>query len=440
MESNNNKPESFWQRQATTVKGLVIFFLVLILLIPTYMVADLISERQYRQSEAVGEVSEKWGREQTITGPIIAIPYDEPVYDKEEKAIAMHTGYVYFLPETLNIDGDLKPEKRHRGIFEVVLYESQIELSGSFRLPDIQAQIPENASLRPGQARLIVSIPDLRGIENQVALDWMGEQSFFDPGMPYPGISESGINTPVSLPENQVDIPFKITLNLRGSGSFYMTPVGKVTQAKVHSNWPDPSFTGAFLPDDQTISQTGFDANWKVLHLNRNYPQFWNSENTNIQFYSSTFGVDLFLPVDNYQKATRSIKYAILFISLTFLAVFFIELRQEKPVHPFQYGLIGLALVIFYTLLVSISEHIPFNFAYLIAGAMTVGLAGLYARSLFQSGKMGFLVGGTLTCLYGFLFVTLQLQDYALLIGSIGLFAILATVMYVSRKINFQKE
>ncbi|MBL7782781.1 MAG: inner membrane CreD family protein, partial [Saprospiraceae bacterium] len=201
------------------------------------------------------------------------------------------------------------------------------------------------------------------------------------------------------------------------------------------SPWADPSFTGAFLPDEKTISAAGFDASWKVLNLNRNYPQQWNSDQT-ISIEESTFGVEFILPVDNYQKSTRSVKYAILFIGLTFLTVFFVEMRQARPVHPFQYALIGLALVIFYTLLVAISEQVPFNAAYLIAALMTIGLTGLYAKALFESGRMALLVSGALTILYGFLFVVLQQQDYALLIGSLGLFVILGVVMYFSRRIS----
>lgn len=185
------------------------------------------------------------------------------------------------------------------------------------------------------------------------------------------------------------------------------------------------------------MSASGFVASWKVLNLNRNFPQQWLSDQK-VGFGDSAFGVDFLLPVDNYQKSTRSVKYAILFIGLTFLTIFFLEMGQSRRVHPFQYALIGLALVIFYTLLVSISEHVPFNSAYLIAAIMTIGMTGLYARSLFQSGRMALFVSGTLTVLYGFLFVVLQQQDYALLIGSLGLFVILGVVMYTSRKIDWQ--
>lgn len=432
-----NPPEpSFFQRFGSSLKGIVIFFLMLALLIPTSMVESLIYEREGRQGEAINEVSSKWGLRQTISGPILALPYEQILRSTDGKETYKETKYAYFLPDALKVNGLVNPEKRHRGIFDVVLYGSRLTLEGAFSQPALQKMIPDGASVLWDKAVLVLGIPDLRGLEDQVSLQWDNQPSMFDPGIPVSGLAESGIHVPVSLQSGETH-PFKIELALKGSGTLFFTPVGKVTEVKITSPWADPSFTGAFLPDEKTVSTAGFEASWKVLNLNRNYPQQWTSEQ-NIGFGDSAFGVDFLLPVDNYQKSTRSVKYAILFIGLTFLTVFFIEMGQSRRVHPFQYALIGLALVIFYTLLVSISEHLSFNLSYLIAALMTIGLTGLYARSLFQSTRMALFIIGTLTVLYGFLFVVLQQQDYALLIGSLGLFAILAVVMYVSRRINWQ--
>lgn len=431
-----NQPEpSFFQRFGTSLKGVVIFFLMLALLIPTSMVESLIYEREGRQGEAIQEVSSKWGLRQTITGPILVLPFEQTKRSSDGKEVFTETKYAYFLPDELRVNGQVNPEKRHRGIFDVVLYGSRLTLEGVFNQPLVQKMVPADATVLWDKAALVLGIPDLRGLEDQVSLQWDAQTSVFDPGIPVTGLAESGIHVPISLNQNATH-PFKIELALKGSGTLFFTPVGKVTEVKISSPWADPSFTGAFLPDEKNISPNGFDATWKVLNLNRNYPQQWTSEQT-IGFGESAFGVDFLLPVDNYQKSTRSVKYAILFIGLTFLTIFFIEMGQSRRVHPFQYALIGLALVIFYTLLVSISEHVPFNSAYLIAALMTIGMTGLYARSLFQSTRMALFVSGTLTVLYGFLFVVLQQQDYALLIGSLGLFAILAVVMYVSRRIQW---
>jgi inner membrane protein len=430
----------FFQRHGTSLKGVLIFFLLLVLLIPTAMVEGLIREREGRQSEAITEVSGKWGRQQTLSGPVLALPYEQINRDEKGKEYSREAKTAYFLPDDLRIESQVAPEKRHRGIFDVVVYSSQVTLEGSFAQPAVRQLIPSDTEVLWDKAVLVFGIPDLRGLEDQVTLEWAGKSMVFDPGVPVAGLAESGIHAPIVLAPNAEggSHAFRIAVALKGSGSLFFTPVGKVTEVKISSPWADPSFTGAFLPDDKTVSPSGFQATWKVLNLNRNYPQQWTSEHS-VGFSESAFGVDFLLPIDNYQKSTRSVKYAILFLGLTFLTIFFIEMRQSRRVHPFQYALIGLALVIFYTLLVSISEQISFNAAYGIAAVMTIGLTGLYARSLFDSGRMALLVIGTLTALYGFLFVVLQLQDYALLIGSLGLFAILAAVMYASRKINWQE-
>ncbi|MBN8680259.1 MAG: cell envelope integrity protein CreD [Chitinophagales bacterium] len=434
METTQSNPEpGFFQRNQITVKGVVIFLLMLALLIPTFMVESLIYERESRKDEAFQEVSSKWGQYQTVKGPILAIPYEATIYPSEGDKVRKVIQYAYFLPDDLQINSDVAPEKRYRGIFEIVLYTSKIQLDGVFNPLQLQKLIPENAPVFWDKAVLLLGIPDLRGLKDQVGLTWNGQQLVFEPGAPVPDLISSGIHVPVQMKQDAAH-QFHIEMTLKGSDYLYFTPVGKITQVKMKAPWKDPSFNGAFLPDDKNITSEGFEASWKVLNLNRNYPQQWVGDQ-NYDFQESAFGVSFLLPVDNYQKSTRSVKYAILFIGLTFLTVFFIELGQKKRIHPFQYALIGLALVIFYTLLVSISEHTSFNLAYLIAGVMTVGLTSLFARSLFQSGKMAMVVGGTMTLLYGFLFVVLQLQDYALLIGSLGLFAILAVVMYVSRRV-----
>lgn len=429
-----------WHRHNTTLKGVIIFVLVLLLLIPASMVERLIQEREGRQIEAHEEVSSKWGGMQTLSGPVLVLPFRELIRDTNGLAVNSRYRYAYFLPDQLNVTGDIAPEKRHRGIFEVVLYSGNLRLEGVFEPLAIEKSIPSDAQIQWNKAVLAVGLPDLRGLKDQVLLRWGDKTIVSEPGIPVPGVNASGIHVPLDLTpaSGQPDSAhrFRLDMAVKGSSSLFFTPVGKVTTVKLASIWPDPSFTGAFLPDEKNIRSDGFSASWKVLNLNRNYPQQWTSDRE-VHFQESAFGVSFLLPVDNYQKSTRSAKYAVLFIGLTFLCMFFLEMRHSRQVHPFQYALIGLALVIFYTLLVSISEHTSFNSAYLIAALMTVALTGLYARALFQSAQMGLLVGGTLAALYAFLFVTLQLQDFALLIGSLGLFCILAIVMFFSRRINW---
>ncbi len=438
MQSDSGSDLSFFQRNANSLKGLVIFVLMLMLLIPASMIESIIRERQSRQYEAVSEVAGKWGLTQTINGPVLAVPYEIIMRNPAGQETNRDLKYAYLLPDDLQVNGEVFPEKRYRGIFEVVVYNSRLVLEGVFPKPQLENLLPAGAIVLWDKAVVQIGIPDLRGLKEQVSLNWDEQPAVvFEPGLTMSGVVASGIHVAVPLEAAGGAHRFHLEVALQGSGSLFFTPVGKVTEVNIRSTWSDPSFNGAFLPDQKNISPTGFDAQWKVLNLNRNYAQAWTSD-TDVDFTGSTFGVDFLVPVDNYQKSIRSVKYAIMFIGLTFLVVFFVEMRNSRRVHPFQYALIGLALVIFYTLLVSISEHISFNGAYAVSAAMTIGLTGLYARALFDSRKMALLVGGTLLLLYGFLFTVLQLQDYALLIGSLGLFAILATVMYFSRKIDWQ--
>ena len=236
-------------------------------------------------------------------------------------------------------------------------------------------------------------------------------------------------------PKDSSTYQFKLSLNLKGSQLLYFTPVGKVTDINLSSDWPNPSFNGAFLPDKREISEKGFKANWNILHLNRNFPQIWTGSQHTIS--KSSFGIDLILPVDNYQKSYRSIRYAILFIGFTFLVFFFIEVLNKVFIHPVQYILVGVALIVFYTLLLSFSEHMKYNLAFIISALSTLLLIAGYVKAILKSSQLSLLISGILTVLYTFIFVIIQLQDYALLIGSIGIFIILGLVMYFSRKIDW---
>jgi inner membrane protein len=425
---------SFFQEHSITFKGILIAILALILLIPTSMVESIIYDRESRRQTAISEISEKWGAPQTIVGPVLSVPYLSESKDEQGKIVSTQS-FVHFLPDSLQVNGKITPEKRTRGIYEVIVYQSDMQLSGQFSaIKSRAADIISAKTLQWNNAVLTIGIPDLRGIEEQIELQWNNEKKLFNTGVLMTDFTTSGVHVPVTLKDNET-IHFATRIQLKGSDKLYFTPVGKVTNLKLASSWANPSFDGSFLPDTRNVTAEGFTADWKVLHLNRNFPQTWLNQSGDIA--ASGFGVNLLLPVDSYQKATRATKYAILFIALTFIAFFFNEMRGTGRVHPFQYVLIGLALVIFYTLLISMSEYLGFNSAYWIAAAMTVGLVTLYARSLFPSSVMSNLIGGTLVLLYVFLFTLIQLQDYALLIGSLGLFAILAGLMYLSKKIEW---
>lgn len=419
------------------LKALIIAGLMVFLLIPTVLINNLVSERQLRQDEAFKEVSSKWAETQTLAGPFVTIPYVEYVKDSSNTVKKIRQ-YIHLLPDQLIIDGTISPEKRYRGIFEIVVYNSNLNFKGSFsNLTSFNIDVPR-ANILFDQAFVSFGITDLRGIKENVQLHWNNETKNFNSGVETSDIIQSGINIPIQL--NAADTlntisNFSFNLNLNGSQFLYFTPVGKETIVNITSNWKTPSFSGSFLPDKRKIGDTGFNASWKVLHLNRNFPQIWR--NSEYEINTSAFGISLIVPVDNYTKTDRSIKYAILIIGLTFLTFFFLELINNKPVHPLQYILVGFALCVFYILLLSISEHINYNLAYLIASVMTIALISWYSASILKDKKLAALVTGDLVILYGFIFCIIQLEDYALLMGSFGLFIILAVVMHFSKKIDW---
>ncbi|PRY91900.1 inner membrane protein [Marinilabilia salmonicolor] len=417
-----------------------IVVIALLLLIPTSMIESLIFERENTQRQAITEVSSKWGQEQTISGPFISIPYYRYVKefskkDSTEKVIQVKE-YLHILPSKLNISGNINPEKRYRGIYEIVVYNSKINISGNFDNVDFNTFDIPTENILLDKAEFVVGIDDLRGIEEQVALEWNNKEIPFNPGVSSNDVVKSGINAQLVMnPDNNLKYNFNLHLDLKGSQLLYFTPVGKVTDINISSAWSNPSFNGAFLPDSREVTNKGFKANWNVLHLNRNFPQAWTNSRHSID--ESAFGIDLLLPVDSYQKSYRSIRYAILFIGFTFLVFFFIEVLNKIFIHPIQYILVGIALVVFYTLLLSISEHLKYNIAFIVSALSTLLLVSGYVRAILKSGKLTMLISGILAVLYTFIFVIIQLQDYALLIGSIGIFIILGLVMYFSRKIDW---
>lgn len=416
-----------------------ILLLILILLIPTAMVRGLINEREATQEAAIVEVSGKWATGQTISGPYLSIPYDKYVekYNKKDSKITLVKvrDHINVLPEELNINGVVNPEKRYRGIYEIVVYESLLTISGNFSNIDLNSLEIDPRNIHFDKATLNLGITDLKGIERQIAVDWNKETLNFDSGLSNKNLLSSGINSKIENFNTEDFNSFSLEIKLKGSQYLHFQPLGKTTNTTLKSNWKTPSFNGDYLPDSRVVDEKGFEANWNILHLNRNYPQQWKGSRYHIQ--NSSFGADLLLPVDNYKKSDRVAKYAILFLALTFLAFFFIEIMNKIFIHPIQYILVGLAIIVFYTLLLAFSEHVSFNLAYGLAAILTLTLISLYAIAITKSKKVGGLILGILTTLYAFIFIIIQLEDYALLIGSIGVFLILSTVMYYSRKIDW---
>ena len=430
--------KSFWQKQKILLKGLLVGFLVLMLLIPTFFISEMINERRYRAEEVKREIAQQWGGHQEIRGPVVSIPYWK-YYKSTKGKVNKEKNYAFFLPSKLDINGSLSPEIKYRSIFEMVVYNSDLSLKGSFDKIDFaKLKIPrENLIL--SEAQILFGISDFKGINEEMKLEWNGSSLALNAGVPKNGLIQKGLSAPLNLSEASLNSlsNFEMNLKLRGSESLFFQPYGKTTKVNLNGTWKDPSFEGT--SPDHNIEDSSFTANWTLLSINREYPQEWD-EDDNYNVNQSSFGVNLLQPINHYSKNMRSIKYAILIIMLTFVVYFFIEVLQKKSAHAVQYVLVGFALCIFYTLLLSFSELLGFNWAYLIAAGATVGLLGIYTKSVFQSTKSGLIFSAFLSGLYLFIFSLIQLQDRALLFGSIGLFIILAIVMFVSRKINWHNK
>lgn len=422
---------SFWQRNRLVFKGFLIGFIALLLLIPTAFIDGLIAERQGRQREAIEEVSSKWAGAQTVAGPVIGIPFVQNKPDGKGHIEAVRD-IAYFLPETLDIKGSISPEERHRGIYKVIVYNSVLGATGKFGRLDISSLGIDTSSFLLKEAFVLLSVDDIRGIKEEVRLT-LGDKSYeLVPGTLPDNSFANVMMARIDMDNIIQPRSFAVALNIRGSESLSFQPLGKRTHVNLQSSWTNPRFSGNYLPDNRSLKETGFNATWNLLYMNRKFPQQWTGKNNDIK--SADFGVDLLVPVDSYLKSQRSVKYAILCIVLTFTAFFLIELVYAKTVHPFQYILVGFALCMFYTLLISISEYLQFNTAYLIASVATVSMVTVFVRSVFHSATLSSFIGITLAIIYGFIYVLIQSQDYALLMGSIGLFCTLGLVMFFSAK------
>ena len=417
-------------------KLIVITVLMILLLLPASWIKDVIRERENMNIEAVSEVSNKWAGNQIINGPILTIPVTYKKLDGEK--VVYNTINWNVLPKDLLIDGEVTPTKLRRGIYEVVVYKSGLKVNGNFALGDV----PDTANLEKvhyEKAYITIGISDLRGIKNEIKFRFNRKNLEVEPGTNLTPIISKGITMKVPFLNDSTlkTLDFNFHLDLQGSKQLAFVPIGSNTTVSLSSPWSAPSFTGNFLPDTREISDSGFQAVWKVLELNRNFPQSFMGNKFGEYILQSKFGVNLIVPLDDYQKSFRSVKYAAMTIALTFLIFFLIEILTKQKIHPLQYTLVGLALCLFYILLVALSEHTNFNIAYGFSTFGIVAMISLYSLSIFKAKRMTWILISLLILIYSFLFVTLQLTDYALLMGSIGLVVILAATMFFTRKINW---
>lgn len=444
-ENRENLPVETENRQIAKkarpgLKLLLIAGMCVAFFIPQLLLKNLVSERKDTENEAESEVFEKWAGPQTVTGPIIKVDHswmDGPNGKKEYRTKAI-------LPEQLDMKGQVNTKQLKRGIYDFSVYETSLDITGQFKLPNDFEKIQDEREWYFEKAKIVVGLPNLRGLSDNVVLH-LGDTT-------YNMVAETGdlkgLSCEVDLSRllEGATLDFSLVLPFKGSGDLMFAPVGQTTTVNLTSDCVTPSFNGYYLPDERQVTDTGFQAEWKVLAINRNYPQVLDEsflksfEYGGSDFDESTFGVELKVPVEQYLQTDRAIKYAFLIILLTFAAVFFIEMHKSKPIHPVQYLLVGIALTIFYTLLLSFSEHMNFGLSYLIASVMTIGMIVVFMASVTKDKKTAMGIGLLLAVLYAFVYVLLQLESYALLVGSVGLFIILGIAMFATQKIDWYKK
>ncbi len=437
--------------QSATARMIMVGFLSLFLLIPLEFVKNLINERSLRKQEVVNEVANLWGKDVQFYGPMLKIPYKTIIETEVEDAKTKKTtiqrklayDFVYFFPETLNNKSNVKKNTSlKRGIYNNVVFTANMSFDGNFAKLNCQKLGIKPEDIIWGKTVIVVKTTNLKSIKSDLKIK-LNEQTLSFESKPSEendiyGTLESDFFDYKLLSKNE-NIDFSFNMLYNGSNSVEFVPVGKVTNVSIDSDWQSPSFDGAFSKNDTTFTSTpkGFHADWKVLEINRPFSQQFTSKIPNLSEYS--FGVTLIETVNEYQQNERVSKYGFLVIALTFIVFFMIQSISKIKIHIFQYSMIGLALIMFYTLLISITEHSSFALAYLIASVSVIAMIIFYSVSILQNKKFPMFIGFSLIALYTFIFVIIQLENYALLVGSIGLFMILGAIMYFSRRIDWNK-
>lgn len=440
-----------WFGESVLIKLILIGVLTLLLLIPSNWIQSLINERQARQDEATKEISDKWSGSQLVEGPVMVLPYKTYANQKDISGKVIYKEIItniHILPEILNIESTAEPEILHRGIFDAVVYSTTIKINGKFSPIELQKSGINPELIQWAKTKIDIGISDLKGLKNNPVIKLGNKTYAAEPDFTVSLFTNNLIIVPDLSKDKNTALSFSFELNLRGSSELNFFHLGKSTMVKINGKWNNPSFTGRYLPDERNVTKTGFVAMWKMPYFNRPFPQQWIEENAIINSSRTIkrvnneayFGVKFLLPVDQYQKTMRSAKYAILIILLTFISLFFTELLNKRKVHLLQYILIGAAMTIYYILLLSFSEQVGFDMAYFIASAATVTLIGFFIASLLNNKKAAILFSVILIVFYCFIYGIIQLQDMALLFGSIGLFITVAVMMYLSAKIDWNRR
>lgn len=429
--------------ESSTAKFFVVGFLTLLMLIPLQFVKHLIEERKDRQHEVINEIGQTWGSAVEVTGPILKVPYKKlnetieiTADNKRVKNQQWEQEYAYFLPEELLIDANVDCTDKKRNNYETTVFRNDMKMKGFFKKPEFKDVAPELIDWH--KASLVIRTSNLKGMIGGEKINFAGNNlSFESTFIGNNRATKQVLETPVfNVSEMDDRMTFDYQVVFKGSQSISMIPIGKKSVFEMKSAWKHPNFKGYFsrVNDDEPTDQ-GFVAKWHINQLNRPFPQAFYGDFPELSAFNCE--TQFMIQVDEYQQNERASKYGFLVIGLTFLVFFLIQMMSKINIHFFQYTMIGIALVLFYTLLISITEHSSFSLAYIMAALAVIIMISLYSVSILKSKVFPVFIGVSLTALYGFIFVIIQLENYALLVGSIGLFLILGAVMFFSRKIEW---
>jgi len=443
-----------WARNSISLKLLVIGIFVLILLIPSQMVQSLIAEREITRNQTISEIWKTWGDRQVLSGPVVSVPV-VTAQKMANGSTEITTSHLHFLPDELFIDGEITPLVRYRSIYEAVLYSANLRIEGKFKPFSLAGLNVNPADIKWENAFVSFGISDMKGIKENIDLKWNDVVYRMKPGVPVREIITGGVSLPLAI-DPAIPNSFSFNLQINGSRLLTMLPYAAEMNVKLASTWNNPSFEGAFIPVEKNVNKNGFTATWKVLELNRNYGQqgigtfidngevlsnsVFEGDRINSDNNAGGFGVNLLMPVDQYQRTTRAAKYGILFVILTFVTFFFFELLRKKYVHPLQYLIVGFAVMLFYLLLLSLAEYLLFDLAYGISALVVTLMVMLYAGAIFSNRRYGIIVGLILFMLYAYFYTLLQLQLYSLLFGSIGMAIMLSIIMVLTRNLHRARE
>jgi inner membrane protein len=418
------------------MKAAILAGMTLLLLIPLSLLGGLVAERTSQRDAAVQSVARGWGDRQWISGPLLAIPV---TCDTQPN----RTYDWYVLPDQLDIDVTLtvQDSRRRLGLYDVPVYVARVHAKGDFDVPREVTRLTRGGStlhLHFDQARLLLPIKDPRGLRSLAS--GSDELQNFEPssGFPIPVLA-----APLTLdPEASAGVhQFDLSFDIAGTQSLEVLPLARVLRVSAHGNWPDPGFTDGLLPVERQIDASGFSATWRVLNVNRPYGDRWFQDSIKAEtLIASGFGVELVQPVDVYQRSSRAVKYGGLFVALSFLTLFLVENLQRRQIHPIQYGLMGLALSVFYLLLLAFAEHIGFLPAYVLATVALCTLMSVYLASALKSARGGATSGVIFALTYALLYLLVTSENYALLAGSLALFVLLATTMFLTREIDWYRQ